>query len=343
MTHCHDNGINFFDCWMVDPEIRDHIGDVIKDNRKEWVIQGHIGATCQYVKTREVKPVKESFEDLLKRFHTNYIDFRMIHYVDKKEDYDNIFQGEFYKYLLSLKNEGKVKHFGISTHNPEIGILAALNPDIELIMFSVNPAYDMFAEVELTSEYHDEKKFEGLAGVDPIRDEFYKKCQETNTSITVMKAYAGGRLLNEKESPFKIKLSPVQCISYALNRPSVKSVLLGLKSVSELNSALEYETASDGEKDYNTTLKDAPLHSFAGKCIYCGHCAPCTVGINIAEVNKYYDLGVDKPSIPDTVKAHYMELEYTAWDCIGCGECLSRCPFNVDIIESMNKAKELFK
>ena len=39
---CEDNGINFFDCWMSEPDVRSHLGRAIKDNRENWVIQGHM-------------------------------------------------------------------------------------------------------------------------------------------------------------------------------------------------------------------------------------------------------------------------------------------------------------
>ena len=53
------------------------------------------------------------------------------------------------------------------------------------------------------------------------------------------------------------------------------------------------EEASDSAKDYATTLSRAPYHRFGqGECTYCGHCKPCPADIDIALVNKYYDLYV---------------------------------------------------
>ena len=63
-----------------------------------------------------------------------------------------------------------------------------------------------------------------------------------------------------------------------------------------------------------------------GNCVYCSHCHPCPVGLNIALINKYYDLAV----IGDSMAAdHYEKLPKHASDCIGCGHCDRRCPFHV--------------
>ncbi len=71
-------------------------------------------------------------------------------------------------------------------------------------------------------------------------------------------------------------------------------------------------------------LRHAPKHAFStGQCTYCGHCAPCPVRIDIAMVNKLYDLALMHEEIPGTVRAHYEQLNANASDCIGCKGCES--------------------
>ena len=64
--------------------------------------------------------------------------------------------------------------------------------------------------------------------------------------------------------------------------------------------------------------------------------------IDIAMVNKFYDLAVQQGKVPDSVKAHYEALSHTASECVGCKGCESRCPFGVEIADKMEKAAELF-
>ena len=345
IRHCEENGINFLDCWMSEPTVRTNLGRAIKDTRDKWVIQGHIGSTWQnnqYVRTREMDKVKEAFKDFMGRFQIDTLDFGMIHYVDELSDYENIMSGEFMEYVRYLKNNGIIKHIGLSTHNTDIAFLAANHPEIELIMFSINPAYDMFPPTEVIEDYSDDDKYTDLAGLDPRRGELYQLCEDNGTALTVMKGYASGRLFNDKDSPFGVALTPVQCIHYALEQKGVASIFVGVNNVKELDDALEYLTASQNEKEYSHILANAPKHSFEGKCMYCGHCAPCTSGIDIAMLIKLYDLAVIHDEIPQSVKEHYNNLKYNATECIACGDCEDRCPFNVKIVDVMLDAQDLF-
>ncbi|RAP47775.1 MAG: aldo/keto reductase [Methanosphaera sp. rholeuAM6] len=345
VKYCENEGINLLDCWMSNPKVRSNLGKAIHKNRRKWIIQGHIGSTWQneqYVKTREMDKVVSAFEDLLTRLQTNYIEFGMIHYVDEIKDYDKIMNSEFIEYVRELKKDEKIKHIGLSTHNPEVAIKAAKNPEIELIMISVNPAFDMMPPVLLDDYFDNDKYSQNLGGIQPIRTELYQTCLENDTAITIMKGFAGGRLLNKEDSPFGVALTPLQCIHYALNRPSAKSILVGVKNIEELKETLKYETATEEEKDYSKILRTAPKHSYLGKCTYCGHCAPCPKGINIAMLNKLYDLATVHEDIPLSIREHYNNLEAHAIDCFGCKHCEERCPFGVEIIEIMKKAYDLF-
>ena len=105
---------------------------------------------------------------------------------------------------------------------------------------------------------------------------------------------------------------------------------------------MAYETALDAEKDYASVLSNAPFHSYRGECTYCGHCKPCAAQLDIAMINKFYDLATMQSEVPATVRSHYEALEHTASECIGCHACESRCPFGVPIAERMQKTTELF-
>ena len=343
---CEENGINFVDCWMSEPDVRSHLGRAIGDNRENWVIQGHIGSTWQngqYVRTRDMEKVIPAFEDFMERFQIDVLDFGMIHYVDLLEDYDEIMNGPFIDYVRKLKDDGTIAHIGLSTHNPDIGILAAKNPEIELLMFSMNPAFDMFGSMRDIEEYRKEDAFDReFSSINPKRALLYELCEETGTALTVMKGFAGGNLLFDERSPFGVALTPVQCIHYALSQKGVSSIFVGVRTVDELLESLKYCDASEDEKEYFDILKNAPKHSFKGQCTYCGHCQPCRSGIDIAMVNKLFDLAKNHDEVPASIKEHYNNLKYNATDCIACGDCEPRCPFEVYIVDVMLDAQDLF-
>ena len=346
ISHCAKAGINILDCWMSEPNVRSNIGAALEGQREHWIIQGHIGSTWQngqYVRTRELHKVQEAFEDLLHRLRTDYIDLGMIHFVDETAEFHQIMEGsEFLSYVMALKEQGTIRHIGMSTHNPDVAKLAAQSDIVEMILFSVNPAFDMLPASEDLNEYFKEEYAENLGGITPQRAELYRLCEQNGIGITVMKGYAGGRLFSAKDSPFGVALTPVQCLHYALTRPAVASVLAGFDTPAHVDAAVAYETASEEEKDYATVLANAPRHAYVGQCTYCGHCAPCPAGIDIAMVNKLYDLASMQDTVPPTVRAHYEGLSAHAADCVKCGSCEKRCPFGVHIIERMQQAAELF-
>lgn len=342
---CEEQGINILDCWMSEPNVRSAIGECIKETREKWYIQGHIGSTWQdgqYVRTREIPQVKAAFEDLLARLQTDYIDLGMIHYVDSEKEWEEIVSSPFLEYIHELKEKGRIRHVGLSSHNPKVAKQAVLSGEIEMMLFSVNPAFDLMPPTENIDDYFAEQYDETLAGMDPERAELYQLCEQHDVGITVMKGFAGGRLFNEKTSPFGVALTPVQCIHYALTRPAVASIMAGFSEPKHVLDAVRYEAVAEEEKDYASILAAAPQHAYSKKCMYCNHCKPCPSDIDIAMVNKLYDLATMQESVPSSIKAHYMALNKNASDCIACGGCETRCPFGVDVVERMAKARELF-
>ncbi len=342
IDRCAENGINILDCWMSEPNVRSNIGLAIEGSRDKWIIQGHIGSAWidgQYKRTREMSEVKTAFEDLLTRMRTDYVDLGMIHFVDETAEFESIISGSFYEYVEELKASGKIRHIGMSTHSPKVAKMAAESGKVEMIMFSVNPAFDMIpANGDVFADQYDES----LGGIDAERAELYRICEQRGIGITVMKGYAGGRLFNAETSPFGVALTPIQCLHYALTRPAVASVMAGFNDVKHVDEAVSYENASEDERDYASVLANAPHHAYGGQCTYCGHCAPCPVEIDIAMVNKLLDLAKMQDETPASLREHYNALSANASDCIGCAGCEERCPFHVNVVERMQEAVKIF-
>lgn len=343
-----DEGINYFDLYNSEPDVRSNIGNAMVGRREKFIIQGHLCSVWedgQYKRTRNMDQVKEAYEDLFTRLKTDYIDVGMIHYVDEQKDYDEVFSGPVIQFARSLREAGKIRCIGLSTHNPQIALQAAAQGDVKVIMLSVNPAYDMLPSNEDVNSLFEKSTYESqsaLVNIDPEREELYRYCQSRGVALTVMKPYAGGALLEAKESPFGVGMSVAQCLHYCLTRPAVASVLAGAKTEEQLSQAAAYCDLPESEKEYATLLSRAPAHRFTDKCMYCGHCAPCTVGIDIASVNKFADLCKAQEMIPETVREHYLALNKKAGDCVACAACEARCPFQVKIVAHMKAAQELF-
>ena len=342
-----DGGINIMDVFMPQPEVRTHIGDAIRHARQKIHLQGHIGATLengQYKRSREVAVCDEFVRDFLARFHTDYIDIGMIHFVDDLDDWHTIETQGILEYPLQLKQKGIIRAIGLSSHAPNVALKAVQSGHIDVLMFSINPLFDLLPEQTPIDDLFEQKTYEhgASSGINPSRQQLYETCARLGVGITVMKTLGAGLLLNAESSPFGQPMTVAQCEHYALTRPGVASVLIGCVSSEQVNQALEYEVLSAQEKDYTAVLNTSQRYSANGACMYCNHCLPCPQEIDIAAVHKYYDLARSLSEVPATVREHYLALHAHASDCVACGACEERCPFGVEVIQNMEKAAALF-
>ena len=338
-------GINCIDLYTSNPEVRSNLGRAMKGRRDKFVLQSHlcsIWENGQYLRTRDISKVKAGFEEMLRLLDTAFIDIGMIHYSDALSDWDEIVNGPVMAYAKELKAAGKIGCIGLSSHNPEVGQAAVDSGLIDVLMFSVNPCYDLQPAGEDVEQLWAESAYDHqLVNMDPQRQALYESCQRQGVGVTVMKAFGGGDLLS-RYSPAGVALTPFQCLHYALTRPGVACVMAGARTVEELENCAAYEDAPDNEKDYAAAFAAMPKISWEGHCMYCGHCAPCPRGIDVASVTKFLNLARAQGQVPETVREHYALLPHHAGECVACGACEKRCPFSVSIIENMKQAKEIF-
>ena len=339
-------GINYFDLYASDPKLRSAVGNALEGRREKIMIQSHICSVWkngQYLRTRNLAEVKEGFSEMLSLLKTDYIDVGMIHYCDAEKDWQEILDNGILDYARELKEKGLIRHIGLSSHNPIVARKAVESGNIEVLMFSVNPVYDLQPPTENVDDlWADDVYKKTYMNMDPDRQRLYEVCQSRGVGITVMKCFAGGDLLNAELSPAGAALTPAQCIHYCLTRPAVATVLCGAHTTGQLRECIAYETASDAERDYASAFASFPKISWSGHCMYCSHCAPCPMKISVADVTKFLNLAVSSGAVPETVREHYKVLEAHGSDCIQCGACEHRCPFGVAIRKNMKKAVEIF-
>jgi predicted aldo/keto reductase-like oxidoreductase len=343
-----DNGVNIMDCCLPGEELQANIGRALRGRRQDMLIQGHIGSTAtdgQYDVSRDIKVCRKNFENLLTGLGTDYIDFGMFFFVDTGGDFLKIFEGELLGYAQDLKRRGIIRAIGASCHNSEIACRIAETGLVDLIMFSVNPVFDMTpADSDIYTLLDDTKFKENFTlKIEPGRAKFYQVCEQRGVSITVMKTLCAGKLLSADLSPFGAAMSAGQCIHYALTRPAVASVLLGCKSEDEVLESVAYLEQSEEERDYSRIISGGIVAGEAPLCLYCNHCLPCPAKIDVAAVTRYTDIAaLNENDVPPTVMQHYKALEHRGSDCIECGACEKKCPFKVNVIAVMQKAARIF-
>jgi len=338
-----DGGVNIFDIFMPGLKVREAIAKALGNRRKDIIIQGHIGSTDirqQYDISRDLPTVKKYFEEMLRIY--GRIELGMMFFIDSEADYKGVFETGFAEYVQKLKQQGDIGHIGFSSHNPKTAMRAIETGLPEMLMFSINPAFDMLPSGEYVFDHIDKGFGKDLfRGIDPERAALYTLCEQKEIGITVMKAMGSGKLMSPQHTPFEKPMTLGQCLHYALSRPAVCSVLPGCKTAGEMNQALHYLNLTDEEKDYAGVISTM-RNDFKGACVYCSHCQPCPVNIDIATVNKYLDIAKLTPdAVPPSVKSHYRGLAHKGGECIACGHCEDRCPFDVPVVENMGEAQRL--
>ena len=339
-------GINYFDLYTSDPQTRAAVGEAMKGRRDKFIVQSHICSVWengQYLRTRDLEKTKAGFEEMMRLLQTEYIEVGVLHYCDALSDWDAIVENGILDYAVQLKKEGRIRHIGLSSHNPQVALKAVETGLIEVLMFAINPCYDLQPASEDVEDLWKDEAYENqLTNMDPERKLLYETCEKKGVGITVMKVFGGGDLLDASLSPAGAALTVNQCIDYCLTRPAVCVALSGARTVEQLRQSAAYEDADEKERSYAAALASFPRISWEGHCMYCSHCQPCPVQIDIASVTKFLNLAVAKGGIPETVREHYKVLEKHGSDCIECGACESRCPFLVPVRENMKKAAEVF-
>lgn len=328
VRHAFESGINYYDLAAGDGTAFPTFGEALQDVRDQVMYQIHFGADYSsgtYGWSLDLDTVKRSVDRQLKELRTDYINYGFIHCQDESSDWKTYQENGILDYLLSMKKQGVVRHIGASSHTPSV-IQEILDTGlIDMLMFSVNPAYDY---------QHGEYAF---GGVDE-RSAVYRRCEKEGVGISCMKPFSGGQLLSAQTSPFGQALTQYQCIRYALDKPGVLTVLPGAQSVEEIDHLLRYYEQQEDEVDYSIIGSFAPPEA-SGKCVYCNHCGPCPCGLDIGMINKFYDLAKIGD---DMAREHYLALRRTASACLSCGHCNSRCPFNVDQMSRMEEIAAYF-
>ena len=181
------HGINFVDIYSSNPDLRADIGAALEGRRGEFIIQGHLCTVWendQYLRTRDPQKSADSFERQLRQLRTDYLDVGMIHYVDAEADLRTVFDGPIIRLAQRLKAEGRIRSIGLSSHNPAVARMAVETGLVDVLMFSINPAYDLQpASENVDALWADESYARTLHNVDPERERLYELCERTGVGI----------------------------------------------------------------------------------------------------------------------------------------------------------------
>ena len=314
-----NRGVNYVDVLFTFREYLDHMGAALRGHRDKVIVAGHLGAAEKngiYRKTRDVKECETLFLNMLSQLHTDFVDVAFLQFVAGGSDYEKVMgSGGLLELGFRLQQEGKIGLIGLSGHDISVTLKAVRDGRIDIVMFPIN----------LTSNAMLREK------------DLLNVCVNRRVGLVAMKPFAGGKLLQKSDSR---SITAVQCISYALAQTGVSTVVAGVQNVRELEATLHFLNATNEEKDFSSIIADFQ-EDWKGECVYCNHCLPCPVIINIGETIRLVDTA--QPRISGHLQADYDALSVKASVCTECGSCSKRCPFGVDVISKMRRAVELFE
>ena len=288
-------GVNFIDTARGYTVSEEYLGNAIKGRREKFYI-----ATKSM--SRDYESMKRDIEISLKNLQTDYIDLYQMHNV-KPAEYDTLFgEDKAYRALLEAKEQGKIKHIGITSHGLETVEKAVESDKFETIQFPYNI-------------------------VENQADEVFKRAYEKGVGTIVMKPLAGGAI---DDGTLAMK--------YLLSREYIDVAIPGMDSpqqVIENTDVLQnYELTEEDNK------KIAKIKSELGTnfCRRCEYCLPCPKGINIPQnflLEGYYN----RYNLKDWAVDRYRGLAKNerASNCIECGACQKKCPYELPIIDMLKK------
>ena len=242
----------------------------------------------------------------LANLRTDYIDLYQIHNPSMAQLEQVLAPGGALEALMEARAAGKIGHIGITTHSLELFKRALEFVWVETIMFPYNI-------------------------VETQGEELIHACTEKNIGFIDMKPLAGGAIENA-----------TLALRFITSNPDVTVVIPGMATPEEIgqNVAAVCDTAplSGAEQAEMAQIRSALGTHF---CRRCNYCAPCAAGIPIPSVFLFEGY-LSRYGLSDWAKDRYASLPKKASDCIGCGACETRCPYNLPIREMMKSAAAKF-
>ena len=195
-------GVNYFDLAAGHAAVFGAYGKAFEGIRDKVYLQIHFGADYtigEYGWTTKLDEIRRSVAWQLEQLRTDYIDFGFIHCIDEENDLRAYEENGVLDYVKSLKEQGVIRHLGLSSHTPALVNRVLDMGIVDVVMFSINPIYDY-------------GKGDFGIGENAERYALYGRCQRDGVGITVMKPFCGGQLLDAAQSPFGVALNRYQCI-----------------------------------------------------------------------------------------------------------------------------------
>ena len=321
LRYAYEHGVNYYDTAYVyhNDKSEEFLAQALGDVRDKI----YIATKCPTWRIKSEEDFDFYLNDALRRLNSDYIDFYLIHALDKDRFKNIVEKFNLIDKLNKAKADGKIRHIGFSFHD---------DLDTFKHIIDANPAWE-FCQVQLN--YINTDYQAGLEGIE------YAKSK--GIGVVVMEPMLGGRLSNPNEfvrESLSDAKTPVEwALDFLWNREEVALTLSGMSTMEQIVENIEY-----AEKAEVGMLSGADLEMLAKTreifekyafvpCTKCAYCMPCPFGLEIPKIFEIYNLSSSRHDMDRDYKA----LETLADKCKKCGKCESVCPQRIKITEEMEK------
>ena len=303
VRHCYELGMNYFDTARGYTVSEERIGKALEDVRDEVILATKSGK-------RTAEELEKELETSLKNLRTDYIDVYQLHNITYQEQWDQVrAPGGAMEAMNKAKEEGKIKHISVTSHNPDLSIDLVKSGLFETLMIPYNYLTPKPAEKLLPT------------------------CQEFNVGTIIMKPFGGGAFSNANTA-----------LKYVFNNPDTDLVIPGVLSIAEIDENWEVWQGDLSLSPDELALIERDKEELGNQfCRGCNYCQPCPQEIPIsyvlrAEKQMLRRMGWSDRRIEGMKKA-FAKVE----TCIECGACESKCPYELPIIKLLPEAMASLK
>jgi len=268
------------------------------------------------------------FNEQLKRLQTDYVDFYLLHALDK-DRWVKMKNLNVFDWAEKMISEDRIKYLGFSFHDE-------FNVFKEIV-----EGYDKWTLCQIQYNYENENVQAGTRGL--------KYAANKGLAVVIMEPLLGGVLANPPLAVKKIwdeaGKNPVEmALLWLWDKPEVSVVLSGMSTMEQVKQNIEFASKSGigilTEEDFRLIAKVREKYRELRPipCTKCGYCMPCPNGVDIPRNIEIYNNGVAYDAI-EMSKMHYkfMPQEKRASACIGCRACEEKCPQKIKISEWMRR------
>jgi uncharacterized protein len=320
LRHAYDLGINYFDTAVTDGDSEEKIGAALKDVRDQCVIATKTGS-------RTKRESLEDFKNSLRRLKTDRLDIIQLHGIDDMKTLNKAMESDgSLQTCKEARKEGLVNFIGITGHKPQLLAKAIETGEFDTVLVPINVVTRQALEELLpVAKAHD-------VGVIAMKPFFVK----TSNLITCLYRPSLSLLDAGPESKALLGQTLNEQVSASLRfvlSQEISAVIPGMRNFLEVETAAATGQNYKGLTEEETKRFNIDLGDY---CRDCGACMPCPQNVNIPAILRFQSFS-EVYGLKEWAKKLYGGLEVKADKCNNCGECTTKCPYGLPIMELLNR------